>query len=111
MIIEALSNALPGVSCQRTKKIFHISRRCVIAVVITLGTFGPTTALGGYSAARSVATVAVFSHATRPGRPPISSRWINPPDARPDPSGEERVVDQLYEKLMRECARVLNGHE
>jgi hypothetical protein len=50
-----------------------------------------------------------FSDATRPGRLPISSQWTDPPDVRPDPSGEVPVVDQLYEKLMRESARVLNG--
>jgi hypothetical protein len=106
MIRQPMCKPLPGLSCQRTRKIFHIGRRCVITVLITLGTFGPATALGG-----SFATVAVFSRATLSGRPPISSRRTDPPDARPNPSGEDRLVDQLYEKLMRESARVLNGHE
>jgi hypothetical protein len=111
MILQPVCKPLPGLSCQKATKIFHISRRCVIAVFLTLGTFGPTTALGGYSETRSFATVTVFSHATRPGRPPISARRTDPPDARPDPSGEDGVVDHLYDEIMRESARVLNGHE
>jgi hypothetical protein len=83
----------------------------VIAVLITLGTFGPATAMGGYSATRSVATVAVFSQATRPHRAPISSRPTDPPNARPDLYEEDRFVHRLYEKLMRESAEMLNGHE
>ena len=111
MIRQPVSKPLPGSYCQRTRRISDIRRRCVIAVLITLGTFGPATALGGYSTTRSVATVAVFSRATRPHRPPISSRPTDPPDARPDFSEEVGFVDQLYEKLMRESARMLNGHE
>ena len=106
-----VSKPLPGLSCKKTRKIFLISRRSVIAVMITLGGFGPTTALRSYSATRARSTVAVFSPATRHSRPPILSQWTNPPDARPDPSGEGRVVDQLYEKLMGESARVLNVYK
>jgi len=111
MSVQRVSNLLPGLSCQKARKIFHISRRCVTAILITLGTWGPTTALGGSSATRGFATVAVFSHATRPGQSPMLSRRTDPPDVRPDPSGEDRIVDQLYEKLMRESTRVLNVHE
>jgi hypothetical protein len=77
----------------------------------TLGTFGPTTALGGDVATRSFATVAVFSHATPSERPPISLPLTDAPDARADPFQEGRVVDQLYEKLMPDCAEALNRHE
>jgi hypothetical protein len=111
MIWQSVRKPLPGLSWQKTRKVFHISQRGVIAVAISLGIFGPATALGGNSATRSFATVAAFSHATGTGRPPISSRSTDPPDARPDPVGEARVVDQLYEKLMGECARVLNARE
>jgi hypothetical protein len=111
MLRQPVCKPFPGVFCQKTRRILRISRRSVIAVVITLGTFGPTTALGGNSATRSFATVAVFSQATRPGRTPISSRRTDPPDGRPDPFAEGRVVDQLYETLMRESARVLDIHQ
>jgi hypothetical protein len=111
MVRQLVNRPRPGLSCEQTKKIFHLSRGCVIAIVMTLGTFGPTTALGGDSATRSFATAVVFSHATRTARPPISSPQADPPEARPDPSGEGHVVDQLYEKLMGECARVLNRQE
>jgi hypothetical protein len=107
-MMQPFTKPLSGLSCQKTSKSFRISRRCAIAVLITLGTFGPKTALGGDPATRSLA---VFSHATRPGRPPISSRPTDPPEARPDPSNEARFVDQLYEKLMRESARVLNARD
>jgi len=92
MLRKPVCKLLPGLSYQKTRKIFHISQRCVIAAVITLCNL-PTTALGGYSATRSFATVAVFSHATRPSWPPMSSLRTDPPDARPDPSGEDGVVD------------------
>jgi hypothetical protein len=72
MLRQPVCKPLPGLLCQKTRKIFRISGRCVIAVVITLGIFGPTTALGGYSLTRSVATVAVFSHGTQSRRPPVS---------------------------------------
>jgi hypothetical protein len=101
----------PGFSCQKARKISDIGRRGVIAVAITLGTLGPTAARGGSPATRSLATVAVFSHATRAGPSPISPRPTDRSDARPDPAGEARVVDQLYARLMGECARVLNARE
>ena len=110
MIIEALSRPLPGLSCRKTRKILHISRGSVIALA-TLGAFGPTTAPGGYSATTAIAKAAVFSHPTGPRRPPVSSQWTDPPDAHPDSSRVDRVVDQLYEKLMRESARALDIHE
>ncbi len=108
MTIEAVSKSLPGLPYQKSREIFWFNRRCIIAVLIALGAFGPKTALGGNSATRPVDTVAVFSHPTRPGRPSISAR---PTDPRPDPSQEDRFVNQLYENLMRESARVLNAHE
>jgi hypothetical protein len=111
MIRQPVCRPLSGLSCQRLKKIFSISRRSMIAAIISLSTFAPTTALGGHSATRSLASVANFSDAMRPGRPPISPQLTDPPDARPDPFGEDRVVNQLYEKLMRDSGRVLNVHE
>jgi hypothetical protein len=111
MIFEAVGKPVPVLSRQKARKIFRISRRCVIAVLIALGTFGPMTALGGNSAARSFATAAVSPRATRPGRPPISSRQTDPPDVRPNPTRKDRAVDQLYEELIRESGRVLNVHE
>jgi hypothetical protein len=102
---------LAGLSCEKTRKIFHLSRICVIGVLITFGTVDPTAALGGDSGTRSFARVAALSHATRLGRPPISLRRIDTPDAHADLSDDGRVVDQLYKELMRESARVLNAHE
>ena len=109
MLRQPVCKPRPGLFCQDTREIFRISWRCAIALVITLGTFGPATALGGNSETGSLATMAVFSHTTRPGRPPIWSQRTHSPDARPDPLGDDRVVDQLYEHLIRDCTRVLNG--
>jgi hypothetical protein len=111
MLRQPVCRPRSGLFCQETGKIFHNSRLCVIAIAMTLSTLGTTTALGGYSATRSYATVAALSHAMRAGRPPISSQRTDPPDARPDPSEAGRVVDQLYQKLMRDSAQMLNLHE
>jgi hypothetical protein len=109
MIMPLVTKPLRGSSFRM--KTFHISRRCVIAVLIALGTFGPTTVLGAYPATRSSATAAILSPSTRPDRQPISPRWIDPPDPRSDPSGYGRTIDQLYDKLILESARVLNLRE
>jgi hypothetical protein len=90
---------------------FRVSRRCAIAALIALGSFGPTTVLGAYTATRSSATVAILSPPTRPDRQPISPRRVDPPDAHPNPSEDVRAIDQLYDKLMRDSARVLNLRE
>jgi hypothetical protein len=109
MIVTPVTKPLRGLSFKM--KIFRASRRCVITILIALGTFGPTTVLGAYTATRSSATLAVLSPPPRPGRQPISPRRIDRPDARPDPSGDHRIVDRLYDQLMRESARVLNLRE
>jgi hypothetical protein len=106
MIMPLVTKPLHGSSFK--VKLFRVSRRCVIAVLVALGAFGPTTVFGAYSATRSFATVAVLSPPTRPDPQPISSRRIDPPDARPDPSGYGRIIDRLYDQLMRDSARVLN---
>jgi hypothetical protein len=111
VIIEAVTKRLAGLSWRRTENIFRISRRGAAAVLIMLGTPGPTAALGGYSATRSSISVAVFSHPTRPDRQRMSPRWTDPSDGFPTPSGEDRVLDQFHENLTRETARVLNLHE
>jgi hypothetical protein len=111
MLRQPVCKSRPELFCRKTRRIFHISRRCVIAVAITLGTLGPTTALGGYSAKRSFAMVAVFSRATRPSQQPISSQRIDPSDARVDPSMEARIINQLYTRLMRDSARMLDVHQ
>jgi hypothetical protein len=109
MIMTPVTNSLHGSSFKI--KIFRVSRRYVIAVLITLGTFGPTTVLGAYSATRSSATLTVLSPPTRTDRQPISPRRIHRPDARPDPFGDHRIVDQLYHQLLQESARMLNLRE
>jgi hypothetical protein len=106
MIMPPVTKPLHGSSFKT--KIFRASRRSVIAVLIALGTFGPTTVLGAHSATRSSATVAVLSTPTRPHRQPISPRRNDAPDAHPDPSRDARIIDQLYDQLMRESARVLS---
>jgi hypothetical protein len=51
----------------------------------------------GYSTA-----IAVPHQAAPAGRRPIPAHPIDPPDAKPDRSMQRtRIVDQLYEKLMR----------
>jgi hypothetical protein len=109
MILQPVRKLLP--TGETTRNIFQISRRCLIGVLITFGTLGPTTALGGDAGTRSFAKVAIFSHAARLSRPSNPLRPIDPPDTRPDPSGDDRAVNQLYQQLMRESARVLNSHE
>jgi hypothetical protein len=109
MVMPPVTKPLHGSSFKM--KMFHVSRRCAIAVSIGLGTFGPTTVLGAHSATRSSAIVAVLSPPTRPYRQPISPRRIDLPDAHPNLSGDVRAIDRLYDELMRESARVLNLRE
>jgi hypothetical protein len=111
MLARSVAKTLPGLSYPKTRRIFRISRRCGIAVFVTLGTFGPSTALAAHSATRSPAAVVASSQATQPGRQSILSRRIDSPDARPDPFGEDRIVDQLYARLMQESARVLHVND
>lgn len=78
-----------------------IGRRALTAVsagflAISVNAFGADLGTGYTSA------IAVPSHPAPPGRRPIPARPIDPPAAKPDRSVERsRVVDQVYEELMR----------
>ena len=67
-----------------------------ISVSISVSSFGAD--LGTvYSTA-----IAVPSHAVPADRRPMPARPIDPPDAEPDRSAQRsRIVDELYERLMR----------
>ena len=77
--------------------------RCALAaaaagcLAISLSAFGADQETGYTSA------IAVPSHLAPPGRRPIPAHPTEPPDAnKPDRSVERaRIVDQLYEELMR----------
>jgi hypothetical protein len=74
--------------------------RCALAaagcLAISLSAFGADQETGYTSA------IAVPSHLAPPGRRPIPAHPTEPPDARPDRLVERsRIVDQLYEELMR----------
>ena len=57
----------------------------------------------GYSTA-----IAVPSHAPSAGRRPMTTHPIDPPAADPDRSMQRtRIVDELYERLMRSSACTL----
>jgi hypothetical protein len=80
----------------------RIIGRCALAALgagflaISVSAFGadPET---GYTSA-----IAVPSQLAPPGRRSIPAQPINPPEAKPDRSVERsRIVDQLYEELMR----------
>ena len=86
--------------------------RCASAAVgvgffaISISTFGADLG-NGYSTA-----IAVPSQPAPAGRRPILAHPIDPPDAKPDRSAQRaRIVDQLYEELMRssECWSSMKG--
>ena len=63
---------------------------------ISVSSFGADLGTG-YSTA-----VAVPSYAVTAGRRPMPAHPIDPPDAEPDRSAQRgRIVDELYERLMR----------
>jgi hypothetical protein len=76
--------------------------RCALAaaaagcLAISISAFGAALETGYPSA------IAVPSHPAPPGRRPIPAHPTEPPEAKPDRSMERsRIVDQLYEELMR----------
>ena len=80
----------------------RIIGRCALAAVgagllaISVSAFGADLETGYTSA------IAVPSQLAPPGRRPIPAQPIDPPAAKPDRSVERsRIVDQLYEELMR----------
>ena len=80
----------------------RIIGRCALAALgagflaISVSAFGADLETGYTSA------IAVPSHLAPPGRRPIPAHPTEPPEAKPDRSMERsRIVDQLYEELMR----------
>jgi hypothetical protein len=80
----------------------RILGRCALATIgaslgaMSISTFGADLATGYASA------VAVTLRSAPVGPQSIAARPIHPPDAKPDRSAQRaRMVDQLYEELMR----------
>ena len=76
--------------------------RCALAaaaagcLAISLSAFGADQETGYTSA------IAVPSHSAPAGRRSMPAHPTDPPDAKPDrPAQRTRIVDQLYEELMR----------
>jgi hypothetical protein len=89
--------------------------RCALAALGAAGFFAISTGTfsadleTGYSTA-----ITVPSQALPPGRRPMPARPPVPPDANPDRAVQRaRVVDQLYEEIMRrsspECSSARNN--
>ena len=98
------------------KKVHSAIGRCHVALAvmavsvgflaISVSSFGADLGTG-YSTA-----IAVPPRAATDGRRPIPPHPIDPPDAKPDRSTQRsRIVDQLYEHLMRlsGCSLVSNN--
>jgi hypothetical protein len=76
--------------------------RCALAAIgaslaaVSISTFGADLETGYPSA------IPVLSHSAPAGRRSMPNHPIDPPDATPDRSAQRtRIVDQLYEELMR----------
>jgi hypothetical protein len=85
-----------------SRPVRRIIGRCALTAVaagflaISISAFGADQETGYTSA------IAVPSHLAPPGRRPIPAYPTEPPNAKPDRSVERsRIVDQLYEELMR----------
>jgi hypothetical protein len=98
-MIAQIVRARRSVTSRAVRRI--IGRRALTAVgagflAISVNAFGADLGTGDTSA------IAVPSNPAPPGRRPIPARPIDPPAAKPDRSVERaRVVDQVYEELMR----------
>jgi hypothetical protein len=98
MIVQIV-RARRAVTSRAVRRI--IGRRALAAVAagclaISVNAFGADLGTG-YTGA-----IAVPSRPAPPGRRPIPAHPIDPPGAKPDRSVERsRVVDQVYEELMR----------
>ena len=78
--------------------------RCHAAViVVSAGFFAISVSSFGADLQTGYSTAIVFPPQAAPaGRRPIPAHPIDPPDAKPDRSIQRtRIVDQLYEHLMR----------
>ena len=103
-----------GYHAPAAKRVHSSIGRCHVALMavsagffaISVSSFGADLRTG-YSAA-----IAVPPQAAPVGRRPIPAHPIDPPDAKPDRSMERtRILDQLYEKLMRSsgCSSASNN--
>ena len=93
---------IPAHCAVTSRAVGRIIGRCALAAVaagclaISISAFGAALETGYPSA------IAVPSHPAPPGRRPIPVHPTEPPEAKPDRSMERsRIVDQLYEELMR----------
>jgi hypothetical protein len=109
--MRAVVNRVDWVSA--VKKVYSAIRRRRFAAMavgasffaISVNSFGADLGTG-YSTA-----IVVPLQATPPGRRPIPAHPIDPPDARPDRSMQHgRIVDKLYEELMRSSGCVLGSN-
>jgi hypothetical protein len=81
-------------------------QRNFAVVAVGIGFFAISiSAFGADLRTRYSAKMAVAAQPASVDRRPIQARQIDPPDLEPDPTARRaRVVDQLYEKLMRQTA-------
>ncbi len=93
---------IPGRRAVTSSAVRRIIGRCALTAVaagclaISISAFGAGLETGYTSA------IAVPSQLAPPGRRSIPAQPIDPPVAKPDRSVERsRIVDQLYEELMR----------
>jgi len=87
---------------------FALAAVCTCFFAISAGTFGADLGTGNSTA------IAVPSQTAPTGRRPTLSRPIITPDAKPDLSVQRaRIVDQLYEEIMRrsspDCSPATNN--
>ena len=86
------------------KRVHSAIGRCPFALmVVSAGFFAISVSSFGADLGTGYSTaIAVPPQAAPAGRRPIPAHPIDPPDPKPDRSMQRtRIVDQLYEKLMR----------
>jgi hypothetical protein len=83
------------------KKVHSVIGRCPAALIaVSAGFFAISISSHGADLGTGYATaIAVPAQAAPAGRRPIPARPIDPPDAKP--GQRSRIVDQLYDSLMR----------
>jgi hypothetical protein len=96
------------------KKVYSaVGRRRFAAMAVGAGFFAISVSSFGADLGTGYSTaIAVPPQAAPTGRRPIPAHPVDPPDARPNRSIQHgRVVDELYEELMRSsgCALAANN--
>jgi hypothetical protein len=89
-------------------RVYQMIRRCALAAVGAGFVAISTSTYGADLGTRYTTALAVPSQCAPAGGRPTAVCPINPPDATPDSSMQRaRIVDQLYEQLMRSSGCLL----